>query len=111
MPYFECVREGEIAEPKSFPVIVKPTDRSGSRAITKVTDPADLPAAIEAAVGQSFEKKAIIEEYIFRCGVQCGGRSATREDTPALQSPRNLQQEVLIILRLDIYSRLLCQKR
>lgn len=64
VPYFECVREGEIAEPKSFPVIVKPTDRSGSRAITKVTDPADLPAAIEAAVGQSFEKKAIIEEYI-----------------------------------------------
>ena len=48
VPYFECVREGEIAEPKSFPVIVKPTDRSGSRAITKVTDPADLPAAIEA---------------------------------------------------------------
>ena len=64
VPYFECVREGEIAEPKSFPVIVKPTDRSGSRAITKVTDPSDLPAAIEAAVGQSFEKKAIIEEYI-----------------------------------------------
>ena len=64
VPYFACVGEGESVEPEHFPVIVKPTDRSGSRAITKVTDPSELPAAIEAAITQSFEKKAIVEEYI-----------------------------------------------
>lgn len=47
-----------------LPIIVKPTDRSGSRAITKVTDFSDLEAAIKKAVSQSFEKKAIVEEYI-----------------------------------------------
>lgn len=48
----------------SLPVIVKPTDRSGSRAITKVTDFRDLEAAIKKAVDQSFKKEAIVEEYI-----------------------------------------------
>ena len=47
-----------------LPVIVKPTDRSGSRAITKITDFKDLEGAIRDAVEQSFEKKAIVEEYI-----------------------------------------------
>ena len=47
-----------------LPIIVKPTDRSGSRAITKITDFKDLPEAVRQAVGQSFEKKAIVEEYI-----------------------------------------------
>ena len=47
-----------------LPVIVKPTDRSGSRAITKVTDFKDLPEAIRNAVEQSFEKRAIVEEYL-----------------------------------------------
>lgn len=47
-----------------LPVIVKPTDRSGSRAITKVTDFNDLERAIRDAVAQSFSKEAIVEEYI-----------------------------------------------
>lgn len=47
-----------------LPIIVKPTDRSGSRAITKITDFAQLEDAIQNAVDQSFEKKAIVEEYI-----------------------------------------------
>lgn len=47
-----------------LPIIVKPTDRSGSRAITKITDFKDLPEAIEKAVEQSFEKRAIVEEYM-----------------------------------------------
>lgn len=47
-----------------LPLVVKPTDRSGSRAITKVTDFKDLKEAIENAVSQSFEKQAIVEEYI-----------------------------------------------
>lgn len=47
-----------------FPVIVKPTDRSGSRGITKVSKYEDIKEAVEQAVYNSFEKRAIIEEYI-----------------------------------------------
>lgn len=47
-----------------FPVIVKPTDRSGSRGITKVETPEDLIPAIKKAETESFEKNAIIEEFI-----------------------------------------------
>ncbi len=49
--------------PLQYPVIVKPTDRSGSRGITKLLDGAGLEAAIDAAKGQSFEKKALVEEF------------------------------------------------
>ena len=48
----------------SYPAIVKPTDRSGSRGIRKVTNPADLNEAVSAALEQSFEKKALVEEYV-----------------------------------------------
>lgn len=47
-----------------LPVIVKPTDRSGSRGITKVTKWGQLADALQASVENSFEKKAIIEEYL-----------------------------------------------
>lgn len=46
-----------------FPVIVKPTDRSGSRGIFKVTCPQELPGAVAAAIEQSFDKHALIEEF------------------------------------------------
>lgn len=48
----------------TYPLIVKPTDRSGSRSITKIYDSSALASAIDAAVKDSFEKKAIVEEYI-----------------------------------------------
>lgn len=46
-----------------YPVIVKPTDRSGSRGITKLNDAGGMEAAIEAALEQSFEKQALVEEF------------------------------------------------
>jgi biotin carboxylase len=46
-----------------YPVIVKPTDRSGSRGITKLTSSFGLSEAIKLACDQSFEKKALVEEY------------------------------------------------
>lgn len=64
VPFFKTVEEGEKFSPQSYPVIVKPTDRSGSRAITKVYKEEDLAGAVFSAAAQSFEKKAIIEEYI-----------------------------------------------
>ena len=47
-----------------FPLIVKPTDRSGSRGITKIYSMEELKKAIDYSVKDSFEKSAIIEEYI-----------------------------------------------
>ena len=47
-----------------YPLIVKPTDRSGSRGVTKIMLPEEWKAAVEVACENSFEKKAITEEYI-----------------------------------------------
>lgn len=47
----------------SYPVIVKPTDRSGSRGIFKLESPDGLEAAVNAAMAQGFEKKALVEEF------------------------------------------------
>lgn len=47
-----------------FPLIVKPTDRSGSRGVEKVLDPIQLEQAISRAQKESFEHKAIIEEFV-----------------------------------------------
>ena len=64
VPFFTAVGKDEKVIPPSYPVIVKPTDRSGSRAITKVESSEELETAIQQAIAQSFEKKAIVEEYI-----------------------------------------------
>ena len=49
----------------SYPVIVKPLDRSGSRGITKIESPDRkvLEEAIENAKNQGFDKHALVEEY------------------------------------------------
>lgn len=46
-----------------YPIIVKPTDRSGSRGINKLYSKEGLRDAIAIAIEQSFEKKALVEEY------------------------------------------------
>lgn len=48
----------------SFPIIVKPTDRSGSRNIMKLESPEGAKQAVKEACAVSFEHKAIIEEFI-----------------------------------------------
>ncbi len=48
----------------TFPVIVKPTDRSGSRAITKLESMDGLKDAINRAIEQSFEGTAMVEEFL-----------------------------------------------
>jgi len=47
-----------------FPLIVKPVDRSGSRGITKVFNKEELMEAIKIAEEYSFDKKAMVEEFI-----------------------------------------------
>lgn len=75
----QCFMENDIPSPKytlvddninyqitgfKFPLIVKPTDRSGSRGVEKVLDPVQLEEAILRARKESFENKAIIEEFV-----------------------------------------------
>ena len=75
----QCFMENNVPSPKftlvdsknqyqikgfKFPLIVKPTDRSGSRGVEKVLDPVQLDKAIERAQNESFENKAIIEEFV-----------------------------------------------
>ena len=47
-----------------FPVIVKPTDRSGSRGVTKVGSADEVNAAISKALDNSLGNQAIVEEFI-----------------------------------------------
>ncbi len=67
--FVELTSFEEISKIKNMktPIIVKPTDRSGSRSITKIEDLTkidELKNAISEAINTSFEKKAIVEEYI-----------------------------------------------
>lgn len=48
-----------------FPVIVKPTDRSGSRCVVKLENCDGIEEAISRACSASFENKAIVEEFIY----------------------------------------------
>lgn len=47
----------------TYPVIVKPLDRSGSRGITKLESPEGLKEAIQRAKAQGFVKRALVEEF------------------------------------------------
>lgn len=63
-PQFMIVDNDKAKTDFQYPLIVKPTDRSGSRGITKVTNEIELEKALEKAINYSFEHHAIIEEYI-----------------------------------------------
>lgn len=63
----EAGRQAQMAEAKrslKLPVIVKPTDRSGSRGIMRLSDWNGLEEALETAQKNSFEHAAIVEEYL-----------------------------------------------
>lgn len=62
-----CLTKGDVPEEVSsfkYPLIVKPTDRSGSRGVEKVDKCMDLESAIKRACRESFQRKAIIEEFV-----------------------------------------------
>lgn len=54
----------EIASKLRFPIIVKPTDRSGSRGITRLDSPKGITEALRAAFEISWEHKAVVEEFV-----------------------------------------------
>lgn len=53
-----------IIDNLKYPLIVKPTDRSGSRGVRKVENKDSLSDAITRAQNESFCNQAIVEEYI-----------------------------------------------
>ncbi len=66
-PKFVLVKDGfdkSLLDEFQFPIIVKPTDRSGSRNIMKLENLDGVDKAVKEACETSFEHKAIIEEYI-----------------------------------------------
>ena len=52
----------------NWPVIVKPVDSAGSKGVTRVDDPADLPCAIEHALSCSPSQRFIIEDFLEKKG-------------------------------------------
>ena len=51
-----------------WPVIVKPTDSAGSKGVTRVDKPEDLPSAIDYAIEKSFSSEFIIEDFLEKVG-------------------------------------------
>ncbi len=64
VPEFQKVNSLKSIKKLNFPKIVKPTDRSGSRAINLVNNEEELKKAIKNAIESSFEKCAIVEDVI-----------------------------------------------
>ena len=56
----------------NWPVIVKPVDSAGSKGVTRVDDPADLPAAIAHALDCSPSRHYIIEDFLEKMGPSMG---------------------------------------
>jgi len=69
-PQYMCVKDAEVETQSriqsnlQLPIIVKPSDRSGSLAVTKVTDWGQLPQALAHAIRVSFVHEAMVEEFI-----------------------------------------------
>lgn len=65
-PLFQMVKsaEEELNDAFTYPLIIKPTDRSGSLGVTKVSDVVARKYALQTALEYSFKHEAIVEEYI-----------------------------------------------
>lgn len=69
-PQFRCVTDASeetidtLHSELELPVIVKPSDRSGSLGVAKVESWEQLASAIESAIGFSFKKQAMVEEFV-----------------------------------------------
>lgn len=69
-PGYVCISEGvseldsERVRELGLPLIVKPSDRSGSLGVMKVVREEDLQGAIEQAQGYSFKHEAMVEQFV-----------------------------------------------
>jgi formate-dependent phosphoribosylglycinamide formyltransferase (GAR transformylase) len=58
-----------------WPVIVKPVDSAGSKGVSRVDSPTQLPAAINQALAASPSKHFIIEDFLEKDGLSSGSES------------------------------------
>jgi len=73
-PRYVMVKEGEVAKwlngemakemGLELPLIIKPTDRSGSLGVTKVTSWDQLSSSLSLSLSCSFKQEAMVEEFI-----------------------------------------------
>lgn len=65
-PLYQMVKsvDEELNDAFTYPLIIKPIDRSGSLGVTKVSDYISRKYALQAALDYSFKHEAIVEEYI-----------------------------------------------
>ena len=63
----EAIKDKDIFH---WPIIVKPVDSAGSKGVSKVNDPKDLPKAIEHALEESHNGHFIIEDFLELDGYQ-----------------------------------------
>lgn len=65
-PLYQMVKSAdeELNDAFTYPLIIKPTDRSGSLGVTKVSDVVARKYALQTALEYSFKHEAIVEEYI-----------------------------------------------
>lgn len=63
-PKYRMVTSSNQVNEFDFPLIVKPSDRSGSLGVTKVNSRFELESAIDCAIEKSFKKQAMVEEFI-----------------------------------------------
>ena len=64
VPLFTRYEKAEDVAGFALPLIVKPSDRSGSRGVEKIERWEDLEPAVAAAKEVSLEKCAVVEEYV-----------------------------------------------
>ena len=68
----EAIKETEHF---NWPVIVKPVDSAGSKGVSRVDNPDDLPKAIAHALEESHNGHYIIEDYLEKDGLSSGSES------------------------------------
>jgi len=71
--FTESAMPSETLTGLTFPVIIKPTDSSGSRGIRIARKPSEVPVAMDYAFKFSRSRKIIIEEYVVSDGPQLHG--------------------------------------
>ncbi len=71
----------EAAGKFTYPAIVKPTDSAGSKGVSRVDSPAELPAALQEAMRCSLSGRIIVEQFIEKMGDSFGSDSFAVDGT------------------------------
>jgi len=63
-PNYHLLKNDNTFRPQTFPIIVKPTDSSSSKGVTKITKIEEYDIALKRALEASKQKEVLIEEFI-----------------------------------------------